>query len=246
VFVSDLGGGGWDLSAYISTDSWYHGHLHISKYSRRVFGHELNPRAHVILGGIDTDRFSPAPSRTPGGPVVFVGRLLPHKGINYLIEGLPAGVSLEIIGRAADESYVAELETLARGKSVTFRRDFDDAALVDAYRRALCVVLPSVYRTSRGYETKIPELLGQTLIEGMSCGIPAICTNVASMPEVVENGVTGFIAPANEPRELGERIQWLVDHPAEAAAMGQAGRARVLKYFTWRAVVERCLAIYGA
>src|SRR5271169_3892949 len=48
VFVSDLGGGGWDVSAYISTDRWYHGHLHISEYSRSVFGHAQQPWAHVI------------------------------------------------------------------------------------------------------------------------------------------------------------------------------------------------------
>ena len=36
VFVSDLGGGGWDISAYLSTDRWYHGHLHISEYSRKI------------------------------------------------------------------------------------------------------------------------------------------------------------------------------------------------------------------
>ena len=39
VFCSDLGGGGWDVSAYVSTDRWFHGHLHISAYSRNVFGH---------------------------------------------------------------------------------------------------------------------------------------------------------------------------------------------------------------
>src|SRR5262245_32602177 len=37
VFVTDLGGGGWDVSAYVSTDGWYRGHLHISEYSRRIY-----------------------------------------------------------------------------------------------------------------------------------------------------------------------------------------------------------------
>src|SRR5207253_2324858 len=59
VFVTDLGGGGWDVSAYVSTDRWYHGHLHISHYSRRIHGHQGRPFAHVISGGVDTDKFSP-------------------------------------------------------------------------------------------------------------------------------------------------------------------------------------------
>ena len=57
--VSDLGGGGWDISSYISTDRWYHGHLHISEYSRKVFGHTSKTWAEVIYGGVDTGIFSP-------------------------------------------------------------------------------------------------------------------------------------------------------------------------------------------
>ena len=59
VFASDLGGGGWSLSSRINTDRWFHGHLHISAYSRRIAGHESWPRAHVIYGGVDTTLFSP-------------------------------------------------------------------------------------------------------------------------------------------------------------------------------------------
>src|SRR5689334_11025851 len=52
VFVSDLGGGGWDISGYLSTDAWYHGHLHLSEYSKTIAGHARLPRAHVIGGGV--------------------------------------------------------------------------------------------------------------------------------------------------------------------------------------------------
>jgi glycosyltransferase involved in cell wall biosynthesis len=106
-------------------------------------------------------------------------------------------------------------------------------------------VLPSVYRTIYGDETLVPELLGQTLLEGMACGRPVICTRVASMPEIVEDGVCGFIVPPNDPAALAERIGWLHDHPAEAAAMGAAARRRVLNKFTWPKVVRRCLEIYA-
>jgi glycosyltransferase involved in cell wall biosynthesis len=245
VFVTDLGGGGWDISGYWSTDSWYNGHLHISQYSRSVYGHAHNPRAHVISGGVDTEKFSPDPAAPRADSALFVGRLLPHKGVNYLIEGLPQGLGLEIIGRPGDEGYLGELRRLAAGKPVRFCHDADETALVGAYRRALCVVLPSVYRTADGNETRVPELLGQTLLEGMACGVPAICTDVASMPEVVEHGVTGFVVPPNDPVALRERLGWLLEHPDEARAMGTAGRRRVLEHFTWPAVVRRCLEIYG-
>ena len=246
VFVSDLGGGGWDVSGYISTDRWYHGHLHISEYSRRVFGQENKPWAHVISGGVDTEKFVPDETVRREGTALFVGRLLPHKGVNDLVQALPAAMKLELIGQAYDDRFLADLKAMSQGKRVHFRHDCNDAALIDAYRKALCVVLPSVYKNVYGEETRVPELLGQTLLEGMACGTPAICTNVASMPEVVVDGVTGFVVPPHDSEVLGQRLVWLRDHPVEASEMGQAARQHILSKFTWPQVVRRCLEIYNA
>jgi glycosyltransferase involved in cell wall biosynthesis len=244
VFVSDLGGGGWDVSAYVSTDAWFTGHLHISEYSRRVQGHETWPRARVILGGVDTERFSPDPAVPRSGGVLFVGRLRPHKGVDDLIAGVPPGVPLTVVGPPPDPDMATRLKRLAQGKDVRFKHDLDDRALADEYRRAACVVLPSVYRAADGSETRVPELLGQTLLEGMACEAAAVCTDVASLPEVVENGVTGFVVPPNDPPALGARVAWLSRHPDDAREMGRAGRARVLAHFTWARVVGRCLEAY--
>jgi glycosyltransferase involved in cell wall biosynthesis len=246
VFVSDLGGGGWDVSSYVCTDRWYHGHLHLSEYSRRVSGHADKPWAHVIFGGVDSNRFAPDESVAKTGAVLFVGRLLPHKGVNDLVQAVPPDMPLEIMGRPYDPRFVRDLRALAAGKRVTFRHDGDDTALVRAYRQALCVVLPSVYQTMYGEETRVPELLGQTLLEGMACGTPAVCTRVASLPEVVADGVTGLVVPPNDPVALGRKLLWLRDHPEQARAMGRAARQRVLDRFTWPAVVRRCLEIYVA
>jgi glycosyltransferase involved in cell wall biosynthesis len=246
VFVSDLGGGGWDLSAYVRTDNWYHGHLHLSAYSKRLSGHGHCDRAHVISGGVDVEKFSPASSPPGGGPVLFVGRLLPHKGVDQLLRAVSPDQPLEIIGSALDARYLRDLQTLAEGKHVRFRHDCTDEDLVDAYRRAMCVVLPSVYTDLYGGHTRVPELLGQTLLEGMSCGAPVICTDVASMPEIVTHGHTGFIVPPNSADALADRIRWIRDHGPEAASMGTAARESVLDRFTWPRVVERCLTHYRA
>jgi glycosyltransferase involved in cell wall biosynthesis len=243
VFVSDLGGGGWDVSAYVPTDAWFHGHLHLSEYSRTVFGHTDNTRARVVGGGVDTTRFSPDASVPRDGGALFVGRLLPHKGVGDLVAGVPPELPLRIVGPRPDEATRTRLEASAAGKAVTFLYGLGDEALVHEYRRALCIVLPSVYRTPAG-ETKVPELLGQTLLEGMACGAAAMCTRVASMPEVVEDDVTGFVVPPNDPAAIGERLAWLAAHRNRAAVMGAAGRERVLRHFTWDAVVQRCLTAY--
>jgi glycosyltransferase involved in cell wall biosynthesis len=244
VFVSDLGGGGWDISRYISTEKWFHGHLHISQYSRKISQQEGNPRAHVIMGGVDIEKFSPDPAAKRKGAAVFVGRILPHKGVNDLVNALPPGMRLEVIGQPYDERFFADLQRMSVGKDVVFRHAATDQELVAAYRSALCVVLPSVYKTLYGDRTTVPELLGQTLLEGMACGTPAICTDVASMPEVVENEVTGFVVPGNDPAALGAKLEWFRDHPEAVDKMGEAARRRVIELFSWPAVVERCLRIY--
>jgi glycosyltransferase involved in cell wall biosynthesis len=246
VFCTELGGGGWDISAYLSTDRWYHGHLHISEYSRKVSGHQSVDRARVVFGGVDTVRFSPANASTLGRSVLFVGRMLPHKGINDLIDAIDCGMTAEIIGPAPHASYFAELQKRAQGKQIHFRTDCDDAALLDAYRRAACIVLPSVYKDLYSNHTLVPELLGQTLLEGMACGVAGVCTDVASLPEVVAHGQTGLVVPPNDPGALRLALRWMLDHPVERRQMGERGRQRVIERFNWKTVVDRCIEAYAA
>jgi glycosyltransferase involved in cell wall biosynthesis len=244
VFATDLGGGGWDVSAYVSTDRWYHAHLHISEYSRRISRQESKPWARVILGGVDTMKFSPNPAAARSNRALFVGRLLPHKGVAALIAALPDTLALDIVGPLNATGTVESLKTQAAGKPIVFQHGLDDAALIDAYRRALCLVLPSVYQTGDGPHTDVPELLGQTLLEAMACGTPVICTRVASMPEIVEDGISGFIVEPGDHAALQSRLEWLATHRERASEMGAAGRRRVLALFQWSDVVERCLDAY--
>jgi glycosyltransferase involved in cell wall biosynthesis len=247
VFVTDYGGGGWDLSAYVSTDRLFAAELHLSAYSRSIEPARSIPNL-VILGGVDTTKFCPAPTRILSGrrPIVFVGRLLPHKGVDVLIRAVGMEQPVEIIGQPYDNQYLEALKNLAKGKQIVFRHDCADGALVDAYRRALAVVLPSVYVDMYGKSTPVPELLGQTLLEGMACGIPGVSSSAASLPEVVQDGVTGFVVPPNDERALGEKLARLEREPAERDRMGRAARNDVTRRFTWESVVERCLDAYGA
>jgi glycosyltransferase involved in cell wall biosynthesis len=257
IFTTNLGSGGLGLHRFTDVSRRYSGHLHLSEFSRREFGHADLPTAHVALAGVNTEKFRPDPAveRTD---VVYVGRVLPHKGINYLIEGLPAGIPLTIVGRRWRHAHEFGelLDGLAEGKQVNFIEgqqfdkdvwapEGDDETIKKACQRAICVVLPSVHTTVFGEYYPIPELLGITLLEGMACGAPGITTSICSLPEVVEDGVTGFVVPPNDSAALGQKIQWLHDHPAEARQMGDAARQRVLNLFNWDRVVDRCLEAYG-
>ncbi len=197
----------------------------------------------VIYGGVDSDRFRPG--RTPKtNSVLFVGRILPHKGVDYLIRATTADMRLDVVGRVHDEDYYSYLVRLSQGKPVKFWSRVSDQQLISMYQEASVTVLPSVYNTCHGDHTEVPELLGLTVLESMACGTPVIATRVGSLPEVVEDGVTGYLVPPNDPAALRSKIEFLLANPGVAERMGRAGRQRVLEHFTWDRAVDRCLAAY--
>lgn len=245
VFVTPLGGGSLSLSYNLNLGRLARAFLHISRYSQVVCG-QPGVRNEVILAGVDTERFSPPAVDRQREGVLFVGRILPHKGVDYLIEAMPEKVKLRVVGRPYSAAYLEDLRRLAAGRDVQFILDAPDDQLVSLYRSSRVLVLPSVYVTRHGRQTTVPELLGQTLLEAMACCTPVICTDVGAMPEVVEDGATGFIVSPNSPQALRDRIDWLLSHPRQAEEMGRAGREHVLERFTWDKVAERCLRAYAA
>lgn len=246
VFVSDLGGGGgFDLSYHMELGRWVNGYLMISDFAAQSYtqyaGHCM---VRTVYGGVDTARFRPS-EKARERKVLYVGRILALKGINYLIEAVDARDHLVVLGRPYDPDYYQLLLELSKGKRVNFITDADDERLVHEYQTASVLVLPTVERDVYGNEVGTGgEIFGLVLVEAMACGTPVICTRTGGMPEVVREGETGFIVEPGSPQALRERIHWLLDHPAESRAMGERGRERVLRDFTWRAVSDRCLSAY--
>jgi glycosyltransferase involved in cell wall biosynthesis len=243
VFVTDLGGGGRNYAEALGLGDRVDGFLLLSRFCRDTLFPQHAEKTTIIFGGVDGEKFSPGGERKR--KVLFVGRLVPQKGINYLIEALDEATQLDIVGRAYDESYLRYLQSLSEGKRVRFITNASDEELVRMYRSASVTVLPSVYYDVYGEHYPWPELLGLTLLESMACETPVVCTSVGGMPEVVEDGVTGFVVPPNDPQSLGERIAYLLDNPEVVRRMGRAGRERVLRDFTWDAVARRCLKAYA-
>lgn len=196
----------------------------------------------VIKGGVDATVFTPPAVRPPRDRIVYVGRLLPHKGIDRLIEAMPADVPLTICGRPYHEAYFRLLKTAASGKRVEFITDADDAIIRDLYARAWANVLPSVYKDCYGIVHRAPELMGFTLLEAMACGTPAICSRVAAMPEFIDHGQTGFVFDSQD--ELAEQIGRLATDPALVERMGQRARLAVEREFDLEVAGARFWSVY--
>lgn len=222
--------------------------LTVSAYSARELG--LPPeRTRVVLGGADPERHRPDPNVTRDG-VLSVGRLTPHKGVDVLLRALPDGVPLTIAGSEGhdpsppERDYPRLLRTLAASRDVRFAGAVSDEELAVLQRHARVFVLPSVDRTCYGRFVHVSELLSLSTIEAMASGTPVVCSRIGGLPEVVEEGVTGFLVAPGDVDALRERIELLVGDADLAARMGVAARERAATLFTWDACARRCMDAY--
>jgi glycosyltransferase involved in cell wall biosynthesis len=196
----------------------------------------------VIKGGVDASKFTPPPVPVERDRVVYVGRLLPHKGIDQLITALPAELPLTVCGQPYHPDYFERLKALAEGKRVEFLTDADDAGIMDLYRRAWAGVLPSVYVDCYGTAHEAPELMGLTLLEAMACATPAVASRVAAMPEFVRDGETGYVFDSLD--ELTDRLLRLAAEPGLADRLGGQARLVVEREFDLRVAGARLVALY--
>ncbi len=249
VFATDLGGlGRYSLAYHLPVLRWLTGFLPISVFGERLWvnqGRDRLPQLlKVIGGGVDLEKFCPGKAEKQK-KVLFVGRLVSHKGIDLLIDAVDKDTPLEIAGNPYDSDYFEYLKKKSAGKNVRFETGLSDEALVQKYRESAVVVLPSVYTDCFGRSNKAPELLGLTPLEGMACGTPAIVSDTASLPEVVKNGETGFVVPSGDVRALADKINFLLNHPDEADRLGRQGIRFVRENFTWEKTADKCFEAYG-
>lgn len=199
---------------------------HVVCYSE--FGRSLiTTRTPVTVapGTVDDEFFVPPKGAVVRDRLLYVGRLVPSKGVDRLIEAVPDDVALTICGRAEENGYFAELRRLARRRRVEFVSPSTEEELRWLYQQAFAVALPARHEDIDSG----PELAGFALLEGMACGAPAISSRVGGMPEFVEHGKTGFVF--DEVAELSAHIECLASDRRVVADMGANARARVLRDF---------------
>ena len=227
-----------------------HRFLTVSRYSADVLG--VDPaRTTVIHGGVDALRLSPDPVRPRSG-VLFVGRLTPHKGVDRLIEALPPGAELTVVGTSGhdpappESGYGDKLRRLAAGdgRQVRFLGAVSDGELVELYRSASVLVLPSVETTCYGKRIAISELLGLSVLEAMACATPVVASRLGGLREVVRDGESGFLVEPGDVGELRARLAELLGSPSLGRRMGGIGRQVAVERFTWDACARRCLEAY--
>jgi glycosyltransferase involved in cell wall biosynthesis len=242
-YCTDLGGGGWTPGYHVDQSRWLTAHLPLSLYAARDLPGD-NKTFRILLGGVDTNRFRGRPQPSHDGSVVFLGRILPHKGIHHLIDAMPAELHLSVIGASGDETYLRSLREQAQGKRVSFDLDADDDFIVHRLQSAAVIAHPTpvdAQGSARAF-----ELLGLAPLEGMACGCVPILSRAASLPELAEEGVSGLFVRPGDTDELRRTILAVLSDGDRWRRLSKAAAQRVRDLFSWTAVADRCRAAYVA
>lgn len=156
----------------------------ISDFAASAYAEATVP-IHVIKGPVDDQSFELAPPEGRDPKLcVAIGRVLPHKGFENLIDALPEQCRLIIVGRPYDAEYFQFLTSRIGNKQVEFASSLDDAALLALIRRAGLCLHASVSVGFRGNLYLKAELLGLAPLECMATGMPTICSQTAALQEL--------------------------------------------------------------
>lgn len=201
---------------------------------------------HVVPNGVDTNTFQPRPDwPADDGYVLFVGRLVQQKGVEYLLRAFYyvlqrfPDLKLKLVGTGTLDS---QLDQLARNlmfseQQVEFIRPypwFSRRQMAQLYQGARVVVIPSIY-----------EPFGMTALEALACQRPVVASRVGGLRDIVKHDVNGFLA---EPRDELDLAQWLMTLLADDTLrerLGTAGRDGLSADYSWPEIARQVIKMYG-
>jgi len=189
-------------------------------------------QVHMIPFGVDLDRFKPEVQRAKENVTVGIAKKLEKKyGIEYLIKAFAKlaprkqKVKLLIVG---DGSQEKELKSLCRSlhieQNVRFVGFVEHCRIPDYLNQMDVFVVPSIMSS---------ETFGVAAVEAAACELPVIAANIGGLPEVVVDGVTGFLVPPRDAESLAEKLTVLIEDKRLRKKMGEAARKFVQERYEW-------------
>ncbi len=217
-----------------------------SQTSARVWREKGYTGALTVIPqfGVDPDVFSPPPAPRQDAPVhiAYVGRFVPEKGIDVLLEALASlrgPWHATFLGSGPMEAPLRErARSLGLLESVAFAPWSSSTEMPDFYRTVDVLVLPSRRRPNW------TEQFGRVLIEAMACGVVVVGSDTGEIPHVI--GDAGRVFAEADADALRAILDTLVQDPALRRDLGARGRARVLTTYTQDEVARATLSVYRA
>lgn len=209
---------------------------------------DYRDKCRVVPFGIELERLAPSPptlaraeairKEHPGPIALFVGRLVPYKGVSVLLDAM-AGLDVTAIlvgGGPLGPALREQAARLSPAARVVFAGEVDDGELLALYHACDMFVLPSVTRA---------EAFGMVQLEAMGCGKPVVSTDLPSgVPWVNRHGESGLVVPPGDAAALRDAIVSLASDEGLRGRLAQGARRRVAREFTAGRMAERTVALY--
>jgi glycosyltransferase involved in cell wall biosynthesis len=215
---------------------------HFCRAQGMIFADQAHwDRMKIIHCGVTPGLYAPDPAsaRAPGKTLLFVGRLAAIKGVSVLLDAMAQlkdahpDARLVLIGDGGERKALeAKAAALGLSDMVKFAGYRSQPEVAAALQDADVFVLPS-------FAEGVPVVL----MEAMASETPVIAPRVAGVPELVEDGVSGFTVSPGDVDDLAAKIDALLSDPALRADMGRAGRAMVEAEFDVDAEAARMLSL---
>lgn len=178
-----------------------------------------------------------------GSYFLFLGRLSPEKGVDDLLRALPLMRNKNarvILAGGRSESYAQQLDALVSELSLEDRVSFLGFARGDKLKQtiqgAIAIVLPAVW-----YEN-----MPNAILEAYAYGKPVIVSNIGSLPEMVEEGVTGHLCRPHDPANLAEQLDKMLSSPEACREMGKAARQRCQQLYSPQGYYAQIEALFDS
>ena len=199
-------------------------------------------RMRLVPVGVDPELFKPVPgvARVPGRLITTASADVALKGLAYLIEAIAKlradgdDITLTVIGRAKPGKSLDLIEQFGLTPYIHFVSGVPDERIVELYSEAELAVVPSLY-----------EGFSLPAIEAMCSGTPLVATDGGALPEVTgHDGETVFRCRKGDAGDLAATIRRALANPELRAAVGEAGRRRVIERWTWTRCAELTVEQY--
>lgn len=181
-----------------------------------------------------------------GRVVLFIGRLIDLKGVDYLIKATPEvlkrcpDINVLLVGSGPQKEYLMNLsKDLGVENRVVFIDKVPQDEILKFYAIASVFVLPSIVN-ARG-ET---EGLGVVLLEAMASGVPVIGSNVGGIPDIITDGETGLLARQKDHNDLAKKIVILLSDEELRKNVTENALRCVKRNFSWEVIADRFVRIY--
>lgn len=176
--------------------------------------------------------------------ILFVGRHIERKGVEYLIRAAarldPRKFEVRVVGKGDLTESLKELSKEVAPQNVVFTGPLSPDALRAEYLSCNCFALPAIV-DSKG-DT---EGLGVVLIEAMQSGLPVVASDVGGIPDVVIDGETGILVPEKDPEALAAAFRKLEADPALEKSLLAGAERRIRECFDWEKIAARQIAVYS-